>query len=225
MVQSRPAPAQSMTTSEATVASLIAHGIDTIYALARRARRHSVRGAFKAGDRDAGRPSRHEQGAAYMALGAALATDKPSSLCRRARTGPAQHHRPPCSLPIHQCAGAGVDRQIPNADIGRGLGHIRNSQPGRHNTRLVDFGDRFAGPARRQAGRGSRCDRWVRAGQGPAALQCAIDIWGRRSRTAAVRRSPAQPPCVDENAIARRPSGSAAAKRPMIVCGGGAQDA
>src|SRR6202035_1972827 len=66
----------SMTTAEATVATLIAHGLDTIYALPGVHNDALFDALFKASDRIRTVHSRHEQGAAYMALGAALATGR-----------------------------------------------------------------------------------------------------------------------------------------------------
>ena len=69
-----------MTTAEATLAALLAHGIDTIYALPGVHNDHLF-DAFAKASRTAVRTvhTRHEQGAAYMALGAALATGKPQA--------------------------------------------------------------------------------------------------------------------------------------------------
>src|SRR5262245_34319236 len=66
-----------MTTAEATVAALIAHGIDTIYALPGVHNDSFFDALFKAADHIRVVHTRHEQGAAYLALGAALATGKP----------------------------------------------------------------------------------------------------------------------------------------------------
>ena len=81
------APAATrMTTAEAALGALLAHGLDTIYALpgvhnddffdalARTAQPGSA-AAIRVVH------TRHEQGAAYMALGAALATGKPQAYC------------------------------------------------------------------------------------------------------------------------------------------------
>ena len=59
-----------MTTAEAIVAGLIAHGLDTIYALPGVQNDLLFEALFKAGDRMRVVHTRHEQGAAYMALGA-----------------------------------------------------------------------------------------------------------------------------------------------------------
>src|SRR5690606_33012602 len=69
----------NMTAAEATVASLLAHGIDTIYALPGVHNDDFFDALFKTGGKIRVVHTRHEQGAAYMALGAALATDKPQA--------------------------------------------------------------------------------------------------------------------------------------------------
>src|SRR3979490_315849 len=68
-----------MTTAEAIVASLIAHRLDTIYALPGVQNDHLFDALFKSSDLIPTAPARHEQSAAYMALGAALATGKPQA--------------------------------------------------------------------------------------------------------------------------------------------------
>src|SRR5436309_10838714 len=75
--ESAAAASARMTTAEATVAALIAHGIETVYALPGVHNDHLFDALFKAQDRIRTIHTRHEQGAAYMALGAALATGKP----------------------------------------------------------------------------------------------------------------------------------------------------
>ena len=68
-----------MTTAEAIVASLIAHGLDTLYALPGVQNDHLFDALFKSQDEIRTVHTRHEQGAAYMALGAALATGRPQA--------------------------------------------------------------------------------------------------------------------------------------------------
>ena len=75
----RPAAAD-MSTAEAAVATLIGHGLDTIYALPGIHNDHLFDAFQRAGDTLRLVHTRHEQGAAYMALGAALATGKPQAL-------------------------------------------------------------------------------------------------------------------------------------------------
>jgi len=68
-----------MSTGEATVASLLAHGLKTVYALPGVHNDHLFDAFHAAADRLAVVHTRHEQGAAYMALGAALATGRPQA--------------------------------------------------------------------------------------------------------------------------------------------------
>ena len=114
-----------MTTAEATVAALIAHGLDTIYALPGVHNDVLFDALFKAADRIRTVHTRHEQGAAYMALGAALATGRSRRPIRWCR-GRA------CSIPSAALLTAygtnapvlALIGQIPQAAIGRGLGHL-----------------------------------------------------------------------------------------------------
>src|SRR5882757_205123 len=67
-----------MSGGDAVVRSVLAHGISTIYALPGVQSDHLFNAMFDAGDALSVVHTRHEQGAAYMALGAALATGKPA---------------------------------------------------------------------------------------------------------------------------------------------------
>src|SRR4026209_2068478 len=65
-----------MSTAAAAVATLIGHGLDTVYALPGIHNDHLFDACQRAGEFLRVVHTRHEQGAAYMALGAALATGK-----------------------------------------------------------------------------------------------------------------------------------------------------
>src|SRR3984957_4870958 len=77
--QERPMKTIRQTTAEATVATLLAHGIDTLFALPGVHNDPLFDAAHRASDRFRVIHPRHEQTAAYMALGAALATGKPQA--------------------------------------------------------------------------------------------------------------------------------------------------
>ena len=66
-----------MSGGDAVVQALIAHGIKSIYCLPGIQSDHLFNALFDVGDALNVIHTRHEQGAAYMALGAALATGKP----------------------------------------------------------------------------------------------------------------------------------------------------
>ena len=68
-----------MSGGDAVVKSLLGHGVSTIYCLPGVQSDHLFNAFFDAGDAIRVVHTRHEQGAAYMALGAALATGKPQA--------------------------------------------------------------------------------------------------------------------------------------------------
>ena len=135
-----------MTTADATVATLIAHGIDTMYALPGVHNDHLFEALFKAADAIRVVHSRHEQGAAYMALGAALATNKPQTYAvvpgpGLLNTSAALRTAYSMNAPVLALIG-----QIPHADIGRGFGHLHGirDQAGHHRAagRFLEFDSR-----------------------------------------------------------------------------------
>ena len=61
---------------------------------------------------------------------------------------------------------------------------------------------------------------------GPAALECAIDVWGQRGKVAPIAPpTPARAAKIDDDAIRAAAKLLGKAKRVLIVAGGGAQDA
>jgi acetolactate synthase-1/2/3 large subunit len=67
-----------MSGGDAVVRSILDHGVSSIYCLPGVQSDHLFNAMFDVGDALAVVHTRHEQGAAYMALGAALATGKPA---------------------------------------------------------------------------------------------------------------------------------------------------
>src|SRR5215475_3241430 len=136
-----------MTTAEATVAALLAHGIDTIYALPGVHNDHLFDAMFKAGERLRTVHTRHEQGAAYMALGAALGTGRPQAYA--VVPGPGLLNSAAALLTAYgmNAPVLALIGQIPDADIGRGFGHLHEirDQAG-IIARLVDFSARMRAP-------------------------------------------------------------------------------
>jgi acetolactate synthase-1/2/3 large subunit len=216
-----------MTTGEATVGALIAHGIDAVYALPGVHNDHLFDALFKAGDQLRTIHARHEQGAAYMALGAALATGKPQIYS--VVPGPGLLNSAAALLTAYSMNAPvlGLIGQISQSAIGRGLGHLHEirDQAG-IISRLVDYSARIREPTE-AAGLVAAAFRAMGRGRpGPAVLECAIDVWGRSASAAKpTSPSPAPHPPIDEDAIQAAAKRLAGAKRPLIVAGGGAQGA
>lgn len=216
---------QRMTTAEAAVAALIAHGTDTIYALPGIHNDHLFDALFNAADRIRTVHARHEQGAAYMALGAALATGKPQAYTvvpgpGLLNTGAALLTAYGMNAPVLALVG-----QILQRDIGRGFGHLHEirDQLGILQ-RLTDFAARIRAPTEAPALVADAFRAMQTGRPGPAALECAIDVWGRSALVPAIVAEPVVQPPVDEDAALAAAKLLGGAKRPLIVCGAGAQD-
>src|SRR5262245_60433313 len=146
--RSSAAAAMRMTTAEAVVAALIAHGIDAVYALPGVHNDHLFDALFKAQERIRTVHTRHEQAAGLMALGASLATGKPQVYS--VVPGPGLLNSATALLmaygmnaPVLALVG-----QIPQAAIGRGFGHLHEIRDqGGIIARLADFCARIRAPA------------------------------------------------------------------------------
>jgi acetolactate synthase-1/2/3 large subunit len=216
-----------MTAAEATVAALLAHGLNTIYALPGLHNDPLFDALHRAGERMRTIHTRHEQGAAYMALGAALATGRPQAYAvvpgpGLLNSGAALLTAYSMNAPVLALIG-----QIPQAAIGRGQGHLHEirDQAG-IVSRLVDFAERIRAPAE-AAPLVAQALRSMSAGRpGPAALECAMDVWARSAAVGPIiaTAQPAETP-IDEDALLAAAKLLGGSQRPLIVVGGGAQDA
>src|ERR1700761_7197639 len=168
------------TTAEATVATLLAHGIDTLFALPGVHNDPLFDAAHKASDRIRVLHPRHEQTAGYMALGAALVTGRPQAFA--VVPGPGVLNAS-AALLLANAMGAPVIAlagQIPSFAIDRGYGHLHevHDQIGmlRH---IVKQGERIRSPqeAPEQVARAIAAATSGRPGA--VVLECAIDVWGQ----------------------------------------------
>ena len=215
-----------MTAAEAIVASLVAHGLDAVYALPGVQNDFLFEALFKAGDRLRTVHTRHEQGAAYMALGAALATGKPQAFA--VVPGPGLLNSSAALLTAYSMNAPvlALIGEIPDADIGAHLGHLHEirDQAGILK-RLVDHSALVRKPEQAPRLLAEAMRAMAEGRPGPASLQCAIDVWGKAGTVTP------QPPLkvrerkLDETAIRKAAKILGAARSPMIICGGGAQGA
>jgi acetolactate synthase-1/2/3 large subunit len=183
-----------MSTAEATVETLLSHGLSTIYALPGVHNDHLFDAFQRAGNRLKVVHSRHEQGCAYMALGAALATGKPQAYA--VVPGPGLLNAGAALLTAYgmNAPVRGLIGQIPHGAIGRGLGHLHEirDQAGIVK-RLVDNYGYIAGPAEAPA-KVAKAIRAMGTGRpGPAARGCAIAVGGE-PRAGGAHPAPRPPP-------------------------------
>ena len=212
-----------MTTAEAVIDTLLTHGIDTLFALPGVHNDHLFDAAHKASDRLRVIHPRHEQTAAYMALGAALATGRPQAFS--VVPGPGALNASAALLMAH-AMGAPVIAlvgQIPSFAIDQGHGHLHeiHDQIGllRHITKQAQ---RIRSPREASALTAESIAVAMSGRTGPVALECAIDVWGQAAEVELAAPIPYTPPCADPAAIAAAADLLAKARRPLIVVGGGA---
>ncbi len=221
-----PAP-NSLTTAQAVVSMLEVNGIDTLYCLPGVQNDPFFDALY---DRtNAVRPihARHEQACAYMALGHAMATGKPSAYVvvpgpGFLNTTAALSTAYAVNAPVLALTG-----QIQQSMIGRNIGLLHELPDQLAIMRgLTKWADRIHAPAEAPGMINEAFRRMISGRQRPVALECAMDTWARRAPVELIA-TPARPdPCpVDEEGIERAARLLGAAQRPMIVVGGGAQAA
>jgi acetolactate synthase-1/2/3 large subunit len=216
-----------MSTAEAAVATLIGHGLDTIYALPGIHNDHLFDAFQCAGDRLRLVHTRHEQGAAYMALGAALATGKPQAYV--VVPGPGLLNSGAALLTAYgmNAPVLAVIGQIPAGAIGKGQGHLHEirDQAG-IIARLVDHSSHISGPGEASIKVAEAIASMSQGRPGPAAIECAIDVWGKRGPISTIVPPLAvRPPKIDDDKVRAAARLLGKSKRILIVTGGGAQDA
>ncbi len=216
-----------MTTAEAAVATLIGHGLDTVYALPGVHNDHLFDAFQRAGEFFRVVHTRHEQGAGYMALGAALATGRPQAYSvvpgpGLLNSGAALLTAYGMNAPVLAMIG-----QIPASAIGKRQGHLHEirDQAG-ILARLVDHSLHITGAEDASSKVAKAIQSMSRGRPGPVALECAIDVWGKRGPVADIAApSPPRAPKIDDSKVRAAAKVLGQAKRVLIVVGGGAQDA
>lgn len=217
----------TMTTAEGVVESLIRHGLTAVFALPGVHNDPLFDAFFRAGAKLRVIHPRHEQAAGYMALGAALATGKPQAFSTV--PGPGLLNAGAALLTAYgmNAPVLGLIGQIPQSQIDRAYGHLHeiHDQLGlaRH---LTKFAARIRAPYEGPALVAAALHAATSGRQRPAILECAWDMWGRKG---AVEFPPMPTPRsdapIDDDAVEAAARIIGASERPLIVLGGGAQDA
>jgi acetolactate synthase I/II/III large subunit len=216
-----------MSGGDAVVRSIVAHGISSLYCLPGVQSDHLFNALFDAGDAIRVVHTRHEQGAAYMALGAALATGRPAAYS--VVPGPGFLNSS-AALATAYSTGAKVLAligQIPSRSIGKGLGYLHEipDQLGILRT-LTKSAERVERP---EDAPGLVAQAFAKLHSGrprPVALEVPPDVLGAKAEVALVPPLAPEPPApLDEDAIAQAAQVLGAAECPVIFVGGGAYDA
>jgi acetolactate synthase-1/2/3 large subunit len=215
-----------MSGGDAVVQALIAHGITSIYCLPGIQNDHLFNALFDAGEAIGVVHTRHEQGAAYMALGAALATGRPQVFS--VVPGPGLLNAT-AALATAQSTGAPVLAlcgQIPSRFIGKGHGMLHEipDQIGILRT-LTKWTARIERPQDAPALVAQAFQSMTSGRQQPVGLEIAPDILQARADIDPAASLPPLAQTLDEDAIERAATLLQQAERPLIFVGGGALDA
>jgi acetolactate synthase-1/2/3 large subunit len=217
---------ERLNTAEAVIRSLVINGVDTIFGLPGVQNDVFFAGLHDAQDKIRVIHTRHEQGACYMALGAALATGKPQAYIVVPGPGFLNSTGALCTAYACNAPVLALTGQIPQATIGRGLGmlHELPDQLGVME-RLAKYAARIraphdAPPIMNEAFRQLRSGR-----PRPVALECPPDVWPKRAALDFPSAAKAEHGSIDPDAIEAAAKLLGAAEKPLIVVGGGAMEA
>ena len=215
------------TGGEALVQSLLSHGIDTIFGLPGVQNDYFYNAVYDAGDRIRAIHTRHEQGAAYMALGYALASGKTGVYVVVPGSGflnttAALSTAYATNAPVLCLAG-----QLHSDQIGRGYGMLHEIPDQLAVMRsLTKWARRAENPAELPQLLATALSEMRSGRPRPVGLEVPLDILAGKAKMSdvplplTVRR-----PAVDTDTIEEAARLMGKARNPVIFIGGGAMDA
>lgn len=218
---SEPTPA---TVAEHAVAAIRLAGVDTLYCLPGVQNDDFFDALVDAPDI---RPvvTRHEQGAAYMAMGAAQVTGRPAAFCVVPGPGMLNAAAAISSAYWANARVLALIGEIPTFARGRGYG-VLHELPDQHAilTQLTKHAALLDDPARALASLQAALDAVTSGRPRPVSVEVPVNRW-RNAAPGTLGPPAAAMPHVDGDAVERAADAIRRAERPLVVVGGGAQDA
>ncbi len=217
---------KSMTTADAVVGSLTANGIDKIFCLPGVQNDQLFVALHGAQDRIRAIHTRHEQGAAYMALGAAMATGKPQAYAVVPGPGFLNSTGALCTAYACNAPVLAITGQIPQALIGRNLGmlHELPDQLGVMQ-RLAKWAERIRAPHEAPHIMNEAFRQMISGRPRPVAIECPLDVWGKSAMLPPPNVIEPDELPVDSDAIEAAAKLLGNAQNPLIIIGGGVMEA
>lgn len=215
------------TVAQLTVESLIANGIQNLYCVPGVQNDPFFDALFDRTDILKPIQARHEQGAVYMALGAALATGIPQAFSLVPGPGFLNGCAALCTAYALNAPLFGVIGQIPSDKIGREFGLLHEIEGQLETLKaLTKYAERvvFGTEAAAQLN-----DAWLALHNGrprPVALEVPVNIWLSETGVdeVALKIKPSKPNTIATEQISKAVNLISSSKRPLIVVGSGAQD-
>lgn len=216
----------TQTVAELTVGSLISNGLDTLYCLPGLQLDPFLDACYDTTDKLRIIHTRHEQGAAYMAMGAQVATGRPQAYCVVPGAGFLNSTAAlSTAYAIHSRVLALIG-QIPKGTIGKGYG-VLHEIPDEIGilARLTKTASTL-GRAEDAADTLRRTLRALKSGPPrPVGLEIPVNFWKSDTGFAGELVVTADPgPAIDEDAVAEAAKLMQSARSPLIVVGSGALD-
>ena len=216
-----------VTGGEAIVKSLLQHGINTIFALPGVQNDHFFNALFDEGDKVNVIHTRHEQGAAYMALGAALSTGKVGAYCVVPGPGLLNSFAALATAYSLNARVLCLTGQIHSARIGQGLGELHEIPDQYAMLRsLTKWAKRVSSPSEAPEAVSQAYKELFSGRPRPVGLEFPPDVL---AATADVDLRPIEYedrwPLVDVDAVDQAAQILGKAKHPMIFVGSGAIEA
>lgn len=217
---------ETMTGGEAMIRAAQANGIDTIFGLPG-AQIYPMFDAIYRMPELKYVTSRHEQGAGYMALGAASATGKPSAFA--VVPGPGV-----LNASAALCTAAGTNKpvlcltgHVPSEFLGSGRGHL-HELPDQKGTlaSIIKHADHIADPTRASEQINNAFEQMLSGRPGPASVEMCWDTMAKTYDVAiGSGNQVVNKPSVDDDSVDDAAKLIASATNIMIMVGGGAQHA
>jgi acetolactate synthase I/II/III large subunit len=214
----------SLTTGQAIVASLLRHGVDTVFGIPGAHTYDLFDALHGAGDRIRFITTRHEQAAGYLAFGYAKSSGKAGVFSVVPGPGVLNAGAAMCTA-LGACTPMlCLTADIPAPFIGRGRG-ILHELPDQLATlrSITKWAARIDHPTQASTAVADAFHAMHSGRPGPAALATPWDVLGQRVEvTLQEPLAPAAPPPVDTDAIERAVAIIRSAENPMITVGAGA---
>ena len=169
--------------------------------------------------------TRHEQGAAYMALGAAQVTGRPAALCVVPGPGMLNAAAGLTSAYWGNARVLALIGAVPSRWRGRGTGILHDlPDPAAVLDQLTKHTGYIGGGIDAVAGWQQALDELVSGIPRPVAVEVPVDVWSQPA-DGLLEAPRASQPAIDPERIEEAARVLGRARRPVIMVGGGAQDA
>lgn len=214
------------TIAQLTVESLIANGIENLYCVPGVQNDHFFNALFDRQNELRPVNTRHEQGAAYMALGAALATGRPQAFSIVPGPGFLNGCAALCTAYALNAPVFGVIGQIPSGAIGKGLGLLHEIEGQLETLKsLTKHSDRVVSGADAVQKFDTAWSELLSGRPRPVGLEVPVDVWLKETsydpgKLTVIRPSPAE---ANPTKITQAAALISSAKRPLIAVGSGSQ--